>query len=133
MFAYDNPSSTQRERARIARAYACQFAKRINSPFHATKSGGSAGTGKAMNKVNGQSDQVITEPITGLQRGGTGANLSKTASPNRNHRRRLIVIAGILIAGAVAIYLPLNSGKKQACSRGRYSSFADQHGHREDG
>jgi multidrug efflux system membrane fusion protein len=118
MFAYDNPSSTQRERARIARAYACQFAKRINSPFHATKADGSAGTGKAMNKVNGQSDQVIMEPITGLQRGGTGANLSKAASPNRNHRWRLIAIAAILIAGAVAIYLHLNSGKKQPARGG---------------
>jgi membrane fusion protein, multidrug efflux system len=71
-----------------------------------------------MNRVNGQSDQVITEPITGLQRGGTGANLSKAASPNRNHRRRLIVIAGILIVGAVATYLYLNSGKKQPARGG---------------
>jgi len=71
-----------------------------------------------MNRVNGQSDQVITEPITGLQRGGTRANLSKAASPNRNHRRRLIVIAGVLIVGAVAIYLYLNSGKKQPARGG---------------
>jgi multidrug efflux system membrane fusion protein len=127
-FAYDNPSSSQRERAResgqrnepihIARAFAWQFATRINSPFHATKADGSAGRGKNMNKVNGQSDQVITEPITRLQRGGTGTNLSRAASPNRNHRWRLIVIAGILIAGAVAIYLHLNSGKKQPARGG---------------
>ena len=71
-----------------------------------------------MNKVNGQSDQVIMEPITGVQRGGTGANLSKAASPNRNHRWRLIAIAGILIAGAVTIYLHLNSGKKQSARAG---------------
>src|SRR6478672_11587757 len=113
-FAYDNPSSTQPGHAResgqrnepthIARACTYQFAKRTNSPFHATKANGSAGKGKNMNKVNGRSDQVIMEPITGLQRGGTGANLSKVASPNRNHRRRLIVIAGILIVGVVAIY-----------------------------
>ena len=132
-FAYDNPSSTQPGHAResgqrnepthIARAYACEFAKRINSPFHATKVDGSAGRGKKMNRVNGQSDQVITEPITGLQRGGTGANLSKAASPNRNHRRRLIVIAGILIAGAVAIYLYLNSGKKQPARGGGIPSL----------
>jgi hypothetical protein len=136
-FAYDNPSSAQREHAResgptkgvhsFRKAYACQFAKRINSPFHATKSDGSAGKGKDMNKVNGQSDQVVMEPITGLQRGGRGANLSKAASSNRNHRRRLIVIAGILIAGAVAIYLHLNSGKKAVCSRGRHP-LCDQYG-----
>ena len=76
-----------------------------------------------MNKVNGQSDQVIMEPIAGLQRGGTGANLSKAASPNRNHRRRLIVIAGILIVGAVAIYLHLNSGKKQPARGGGIPSL----------
>src|SRR6476620_2767402 len=102
-FAYDNPSSTQPRHAResgqrnepthIARAYACQFAKRIDSPFHATKADGSAGRGKNMNKVNVLSDQVITERITGLQRGRTCANLSKAASPKRNHRRRLVVIA----------------------------------------
>jgi multidrug efflux system membrane fusion protein len=104
-------------------AYACQFAQRINSPFHATKADGSAGRGKNMNKVNGQSDQVVMEPITGLQRGGTGANLSKVASPNRNHRRRLIVIAGILIVGAVTIYLHLNSGKKQPAGGGGIPSL----------
>lgn len=76
-----------------------------------------------MNRVNGQSDQVITEPITGLQRGGTGANLSKAASPNRNHRRRLIVLAGILIVGAVAIYLYLNSGEKQPARGGGIPSL----------
>lgn len=127
-FAYDNPSPTLRGHAQesgqpnepthIARAYACQFAKRINSLFHATKSDGSAGKGKDMNKVNGQSDQVMMEPITGLQRGGTGADLSKAASPNRNHRRRLIAIAAILVAGAVTIYLHLNSGKKQSARAG---------------
>jgi multidrug efflux system membrane fusion protein len=62
-----------------------------------------------MNKVNGQSDQVIMEPITGVHRGGTGANLSKAASQNGNHRSRLIVIASILIVGAVAVYLHLKS------------------------
>jgi multidrug efflux system membrane fusion protein len=71
-----------------------------------------------MNKVNGQSDQVIMEPITGLQRGGTGANLPKAASPNRNHRRRLIVIAVVLTAGVVAIYFNLNSAKKQSARGG---------------
>ena len=62
-----------------------------------------------MNKVNGQSDRVVMEPITGVQRGGTGANLSKAASQNGNHRSRLIVIASILIVGAVAVYLHLKS------------------------
>ena len=47
MFAYDNLSSTQLRRSResgqrnepthIARAFVCQFATRINSPFHATE------------------------------------------------------------------------------------------------
>ena len=132
-FAYDNPSPTLRGHAQesgqpnepthIARAYACQFAKRINSLFHAIKSDGSAGKGKDMNKVNGQSDQVIMEPIIGLQRGGTGADLSKAASPNRNHRRRLIAIAAILVAGAVTIYLHLNSGKKQSARAGGMPSL----------
>src|SRR6476620_11664100 len=133
-FAYDNPSSTQPGQAResgqrnepthIARAYACQFAKRINSPFHAAKADASAGRGKNMNRVNGQSDRVITEPLTGFQRGGTDANLSKAASPNRNHRRRLMLIAGILVVGAVAIYLYLNSGKKQAARGGGIPSLS---------
>jgi membrane fusion protein, multidrug efflux system len=39
--------------------------------------------------------------------------LSKAAGPNRSYRRRLIVITGILIAGAIAIYLHLNAGKNQ--------------------
>src|SRR5438552_18751701 len=95
-FAYDNPSSTLRGHAQesgqptepthIARAYACQFAKRINSLFHAIKSDGSAGKGKDMNKVNGQSDQVMMEPITGLQRGGTGADCLRP-------RARIVTIA----------------------------------------
>ena len=76
-----------------------------------------------MNNVNGQSDQVITEPITGLQRGNRSANLSKAASPSRNDRRRPIVIAGILIVGAVAIYLHLNSGKKQPARGGGIPSL----------
>jgi hypothetical protein len=59
----DTPSESGQpnEPTHIARAYACQFAKRINSRFHATKSGGSAGKGKDMNKVNGQSDQVVAD------------------------------------------------------------------------
>ena len=65
-----------------------------------------------MNKSDGHANQTVMEPITRGERGGTGANLSKTKGPNRRRRWRLIVIAGILIAGAVAIYLHLNSGKK---------------------
>lgn len=71
-----------------------------------------------MNKPNGQPDQTLMEPIRRVERGGTGANLSKTADPNRGHRWRLIVITGILIAGAVAIYLHLDPGKKQDGSKG---------------
>ena len=71
-----------------------------------------------MNKPNGQPDQTLMEPIRRVERGGTGANLSKTAGPNRGHRWRLIVITGILIAGAVAIYLHLDPGKKQDGSKG---------------
>jgi membrane fusion protein, multidrug efflux system len=67
-----------------------------------------------MNSSNGHTNQTVMEPITRVEQNRTGANSSKAAGPNRNHRRRLIVIAGILIAGAVAIYLHLNSGKKQA-------------------
>jgi len=57
------------------------------------------------------------EPITRVERGGTGANSSKAARPNPSHRRRLIAITGILIAGAVAIYFHLNPGKGQDGSR----------------
>jgi membrane fusion protein, multidrug efflux system len=57
------------------------------------------------------------EPITRVERGGTGANSSKAARPNPSHRRRLIAITGILIAGAVAIYFHLNPGKRQDGSR----------------
>ena len=67
-----------------------------------------------MNKPN----QTEIEPITRVERGGIGANLSKAASPNPSHRWRLIVILSILIAGAVAIYLHLNPGEKQGASKG---------------
>ena len=58
------------------------------------------------------------EPITRVERGGTGANSSKAARPNPSHRRRLIAITGILIAGAVAIYLHLIAGQKQDGTKG---------------
>ncbi len=67
-----------------------------------------------MNKSN----QTVMEPITRVERGGTGANLPKAVGSNRTHRRRLIVITGILIAGAVAIYLHLNAGRKQDGGKG---------------
>ena len=57
------------------------------------------------------------EPITRVERGGTGANSSKAARPNPSHRRRLIAITGILFAGAIAIYFNLNTGKRQDGSR----------------
>jgi multidrug efflux system membrane fusion protein len=65
-----------------------------------------------MNNSNGQTNQTEMESTTRVERGGTGANLSKAVSPNRTHRWRLIVITGILIA-AVPIYLHLSSGEKQ--------------------
>ena len=67
-----------------------------------------------MNNSNGHANQTLMEPTTRIKRGGTSANLSKAAAPNRRHPWRLIVIAGILIAGGFAIYLQVNSGKKQA-------------------
>jgi multidrug efflux system membrane fusion protein len=62
------------------------------------------------NSSNGETNQTVTEPILHV---GTGGNLSKTADLTRSHRRRLIVITAILIAGAVAIYLHLSAGKTQ--------------------
>ena len=58
------------------------------------------------------------EPITRVERGGRGTNLSEPARSNRSHRRRLIAITGILIAGAVAVYLYLDPGTKQAARGG---------------
>jgi membrane fusion protein, multidrug efflux system len=70
-----------------------------------------------MNNSNGQTNQTEMESTTRVERGGTGANLSKAVSPNRTHRWRLIVITGILIA-AVPIYLHLSSGEKQPARGG---------------
>ena len=85
-----------------------------------------------MNNSDRYADQTVMEPIARGERGGTGgANLPKAKGPDRSRRWRLIVMAGILIAGAVAIYLDFNSGKKQPARR--HSSFADQHRHRDDG
>jgi multidrug efflux system membrane fusion protein len=71
-----------------------------------------------MNSSNGDANQTVMEPITRVERGGTGANFSKAVSPKRSHRRRVIVITAILIAGAVLIYLYLNPGRKQGDSKG---------------
>jgi membrane fusion protein, multidrug efflux system len=71
-----------------------------------------------MNNSNGRTNQTVMEPTTRIKRGGTSANLSKAAGPNRSRRRRLVVITGILIAGAVAIYLHFGSGKKQPARGG---------------
>src|SRR6266576_6517671 len=71
-----------------------------------------------MNNSNGRNNQTVLEPTTRIKRGGTSANLSKAAGLNRNHHWRLIAIAAILIAGAVAIYIHLNSGKKQPARGG---------------
>ena len=65
-----------------------------------------------MNNSNGHTNQTVMEPATRIKPRGTSANLSKAANANRSHRWRLVVITGIFIAGAVAIYLRLDSGKK---------------------
>jgi multidrug efflux system membrane fusion protein len=71
-----------------------------------------------MNRPNGHASQTVMEPITRVERRGTGANSSKAARPNPSHRRRLIVITGILIAGLAAIYLHLIAGQKQDGTKG---------------
>jgi multidrug efflux system membrane fusion protein len=71
-----------------------------------------------MNNSNGHTNQTVMEPTTRTKRGGTSAKLSKAAGPNRSRRWRLVVITGILIAGAVAIYLHFDSGKKQPARGG---------------
>ena len=70
-----------------------------------------------MNSSNRHANQTLVEPITRVERGGTGANASKPGRRNPSHRRRLIAITGTLIAGAVAVYFHLNSGKRQDGSR----------------
>jgi multidrug efflux system membrane fusion protein len=64
---------------------------------------------------NGETNQTVMEPILRVQRGG---NLSKSAEPNRSHRRRLIVITATLIAGAIPVYLHVSSGEKQPAHGG---------------
>jgi multidrug efflux system membrane fusion protein len=71
-----------------------------------------------MNNSNGHTNQTVMEPTTRIKRGGTSANLSKAGGPNHSRRWRLVVITGILIAGAVAIYLHFDSGKKQPARGG---------------
>src|SRR5438105_8842012 len=71
-----------------------------------------------MNNSNGHTNQTVMEPATRIKPRGTSANLSKAANANRSHRWRLLVITGIFIAGAVAIYLRLDSGKKPARGSG---------------
>ena len=72
-----------------------------------------AGKG-GMNKSN----QTVMEPITRVERGGTSANLPKEVGSNSSRRWRLIVVTGILIAGAAAIYLHLIAGQKQEGTKG---------------
>jgi multidrug efflux system membrane fusion protein len=71
-----------------------------------------------MNSSNRHANQTVVEPITRVERGGTGANLSKATRPNQSHRWRLIVITAILIASAVFIYLYLKPETKQSGSKG---------------
>lgn len=63
---------------------------------------------------NGKANQTVMEPILRVARRRTGRTRSKTADSKRSHRRRLILIVAILIAGTVAIYLYFSSGKKPA-------------------
>ncbi len=67
-----------------------------------------------MNKSN----QTAMESITRVERGGTSANLPKAVGSNSSRRWRLIVVTGILIAGAAAIYLHLIAGQKQDSNKG---------------
>jgi multidrug efflux system membrane fusion protein len=62
---------------------------------------------------NGEANQTLMESILGVERAGISGHLLKTATPKRIRRRRLIVIAAILMAGAVAVYLYIGSGTKQ--------------------
>jgi multidrug efflux system membrane fusion protein len=71
-----------------------------------------------MNSSKRPASQTLMEPIARVERGRTSMNASKAAGPNHSHRRRLIVITGILIASAVLIYLHLNPGTKQDRSKG---------------
>jgi multidrug efflux system membrane fusion protein len=67
-----------------------------------------------MNKSN----QTVMEPIKRVERGGTSANLPKAVGSNSSRRWRLIVVTGILIAGAAGIYLHLIAGQKQDGTKG---------------
>jgi multidrug efflux system membrane fusion protein len=74
-----------------------------------------AGKATPTSPPNGQIPQTLMKPITREERGGAGANLSRSSGWKRRHnRRRLIVITGVLIAGIVALYLLLTSGKNQS-------------------
>jgi multidrug efflux system membrane fusion protein len=63
---------------------------------------------------NGKTNETVMEPILRVARGGIARSRFKTADSKRSHRRRLILIVAILIAGAVAIYLYFSLGKKPA-------------------
>ena len=66
---------------------------------------------------NGETNQTLMEPILRVAR-RTGRSRAKAADPKRGNRRRLILIAAILMAGTVAIFLYLGSGKKPAARGG---------------
>jgi multidrug efflux system membrane fusion protein len=66
------------------------------------------------NSSNGEANQTLMESILGVERAGISGHLFKTAVPKGSRRRRLIVIAAVLIAGAVAVYLYFGSGTKQS-------------------
>jgi multidrug efflux system membrane fusion protein len=75
------------------------------------------------NSSNGQVHQTVMEPILRLERRGFGGHFFRASGQNRGHRRRLIVITGVLIAGAAAIGLYLVSGKKEPARGGNIPSL----------
>jgi multidrug efflux system membrane fusion protein len=83
-----------------------------------------AGRQAMNNSSNGETNQTVMEPILRVARSGAGGNSAKAADPHRSHRGRLITITGILIAGAVAIYLHFDSEKMQPARGGGIPSLA---------
>jgi membrane fusion protein, multidrug efflux system len=62
---------------------------------------------------NGETNQTLMESILRVERTGARGHLLTTAGPTHSRRRRLIVIGAILIVGAIAVCLYVDSGTKQ--------------------
>ena len=134
LYPTGTPAVGQRKRAPLASQGVCsrRFARSaLIRPSTLPKAdGNAAGEEKAMNRVNGQSDAVINGADWRSSAAAEARTRPKAASPNRSHRRRLICDLQVFSSpGAVAVYLHTQLREKAACSRGRHSSFADQHGH----